>query len=197
MVCLYFTHKTDLGPAESYSISMSNFEEWLDNYAAANVGVVGYYEYRTLAQDTYHTGVSDLIVDDSKSISFALDNVGGRSRMFVAAPFADLILNADGNAVPYVATDDGIIMEVEAGEYQIYSTSAYSGELIDRAMSPLYAAISIVVRLAVIVAVLAAVGRLAEGINVLLLFPFYRKYFRMLRDRVFKCSTYSPRYAIE
>jgi len=36
-----------------------------------------------------------------------------------------------------------------------------------------------------------------EGLNLLLLFTFYRNYFRALQDRVFKCPTYSPGYIIE
>jgi hypothetical protein len=160
MVYPTFTHETDPDPAISYSISMSNYEAWLNNYAAAGVSIVPYYDYWTLAQNTYHTEISDLMVDDGKSMSFTLDNIGGRSRLFVAAPFAEIVVDGDGNEVPFEAVDDGIIIEVEAGEYQIFTQSAYRQDQVDRAMSPLYTAIPVVVMLAVLGGLITMVGRL-------------------------------------
>ena len=160
MVYPTFTHQTDPDPAGTYSISMSNYETWLDNYAAAGVSIVPYYDYWTLAQNTYHTEISDLMVDDGKSMSFTIDNIGGRSRLFVAAPWTEIVLDANGNDVPFEVVDDGIIMEVEAGEYQVMTMSAYRADQIDRAMSPLYAVIPVVVVLAVLGGLITMVGRL-------------------------------------
>jgi hypothetical protein len=104
----------------SSSISYSKFEQWLDNYAANNVSIVGYYEYWTLAQNTYHTQVTDLSIENESSLSFTVDNIGGNSRLFVAAPFAEMVLDGNGNEVPFTDVDGGIIIEVEAGYYVIY-----------------------------------------------------------------------------
>ena len=160
MVYPTFTHQTDPDPAITNSISYSKFEQWLDNYAAAGVSIVPYYDYWTLAQNTYHTQVSDLMVDDGKALSFTIDNIGGRSRLFVAAPWTEKVLDGDGNEVPFEAVDDGIIIEVEAGEYQVMTMSAYRADQIDRAISPLYAIIPVVVVLAVMGGLFTMLGRL-------------------------------------
>jgi hypothetical protein len=110
--------------------------------------------------NTHYTQISDLMVDDGKSMSFALDNIGGKSRVFVAAPWTEKVLDGDGNEVPFEAVDDGIIIEVEAGEYQIYSMSGLRQEQVDRAMSPLYAIILVVIVLAVLGGLFTMVGRL-------------------------------------
>lgn len=160
MVYPTFTHQTDPDPAILFSISMSNYEAWLDNYAAAGVSIVPYYDYWTLAQNTYHTQVSDLSIENGKSMSFTLDNIGGRSRLFVAAPWTEKVLDGNGNEIPYEVVDDGIIIEVEAGEYQVMTMSAYRADQIDRAMSPLYAAIPVVIGLAVIGGLFTMIGTL-------------------------------------
>lgn len=151
MVYPTFTHETDPDPAISYSISYSKFEAWLDNYAAAGVSIVGYYEYWTLAQNTYHTQVTDLRAESGKSLSFTIDNIGGKSRLYVAAPFAETVRDSAGNEVPFKEVDGGIIMEVEAGEYQVMTMSAYRQDQVDRAISPLYAIIPVVLVLAVLI----------------------------------------------
>jgi hypothetical protein len=159
MVYPTFTHQTDPDPAIMYSISMSNFETWLDNYAAAGVSIVPYYDYWTLAQNTYHTQVSDLSIENGKALSFTIDNIGGRSRLFVAAPWTETVRDSAGNEVPFEVVDDGIIMEVEAGEYQVMTMSAYRQEQVDRAISPLYAAIPVVIGLAVIGGLFTMIGK--------------------------------------
>ena len=155
-----YTHRTDQDPAEQYAISYSNFTIWVDNYAAAGVTIVPWIDYWQTAQNTGHTAVSDLMVDDGKSMSFTLDNIGGRSRLFVAAPWTEIVVDGDGNKVPFEEVDGGIIMEVEAGEYQVMTMSAYRGEQIDRAFEPLYAIIPVVIVLAVLGGLITMVGRI-------------------------------------
>ncbi len=147
-----YTHRTDLQatPDDENNIDWDHFKEWVINYSDNGVRMVGWYHYWTITQNTYHTEISDLMVDDGKSMSFALDNIGGKSRIFVAAPWTETVRDADGNEVPFEVVDGGIIMEVEPGEYQIYSMSGYRQEQVDRAISPLYAAIPVVIGLAVI-----------------------------------------------
>jgi hypothetical protein len=160
MVYPTFTHQTDPDPAITFSISMSNYETWLDNYAAAGVRLVPWYDYWTIAQNTYHTQVSDLSIENGKALSFTIDNIGGSSRLFVAAPFAEIVVDGNGNEIPYEVVDDGIIMEVEAGEYQVMTMSAYRADQIDRAISPLYTVIPVVIVLAVIGGLITMVGRI-------------------------------------
>ena len=159
MVYPTFTHETDPDPARAHSISYSKFEAWLDNYAAAGVRIVPYYDYWTLAQNTYHTQVSDLSIEEGKALSFTIDNLGGKSRLYVAAPWAEKVLDGDGNEIAWESVDGGIIMEVEAGEYQVMTMSAYRQDQIDRAMSPLYAAIPVVVVLAVLGGLFTMIGK--------------------------------------
>ncbi len=155
-----YTHRTDEDPAVQYSISYSKFEQWLKNYDAAGVQIVGYYELWSTAMNAHHSEISDLMVDDGKSMSFALDNIGGKSRLFVAAPFAEIVVDGDGNEVPFEEVDGGIIMEVEAGEYQVMTMSAYRADQIDRAISPLYAVIPVVIVLGVVGSLITMLGRL-------------------------------------
>lgn len=154
-----YTHQTDLEPVynEANGIGWDHFQEWVTNYADNGVRMVGYYEYWTNAMNTHYTQVSDLMVDDGKSMSFTVDNIGGKSRVFVAAPWTEKVLDGDGNEVPFEAVDDGIIIEVEAGEYQIYSMSGLRQEQV---MSPLYAIIPVVVVLAVLGGLFTMLGRL-------------------------------------
>lgn len=154
-----YAHQTDRDPARQYAISYSNFTIWVDNYAAAGVTIVPWIDYWQTAQNTYHTEISDLMVDDGKSMSFTLDNIGGKSRVFVAAPWAEKVLDGNGNEVPFEEVDGGIIMEVEAGEYQVMTMSAYRQDQIDRAFEPLYAVIPVVIVLAVIGGLFAMIGR--------------------------------------
>lgn len=155
-----FTHRLDEEPAIPYSVSPSNLTIWLDNYAAAGVSIVGYYEYWTLAQNTYHTQVTDLSIENGKALSFTIDNIGGRSRLFVAAPFAEIVVDGDGNEIAWESVDGGIIIEVEAGEYQIMTMSAYRQAQIDTAISPLYAIIPVVLVFGVIGGLFTMLGRL-------------------------------------
>jgi len=55
--------------------------------------------------------------------------------------------------------DDGIIIEVEAGEYQVMTMSAYRQDQVDRAFEPLYAAIPVVVVLAVLGGLITMLGK--------------------------------------
>jgi hypothetical protein len=157
-----YTHETDLEPTydPANGIGWDHFQEWVTNHADNGVRMVGWYEYWANAMNTHYTQISDLMVDDGKSMSFALDNIGGKSRVFVAAPWTEKVLDGDGNEVPFEAVDDGIIIEVEAGEYQIYSMSGLRQEQVDRAMSPLYAIILVVIVLAVLGGLFTMVGRL-------------------------------------
>jgi hypothetical protein len=155
-----FTHELDPEPAIRFSIGLTNFSAFLSNYAAAGVRLVPWYDYWTIAQNTYHTQVTDLSVENESSLSFTVDNIGGKSRLFVAAPWAETVRDSAGNEVPFEEVDGGIIMEVEAGEYQVMSMSAYRQEQIDAAMSPLYAIIPVVLVLGVLGAVITMVGRI-------------------------------------
>lgn len=157
-----YAHRTDEDPTPvpEHSISWSNFTQWVSNYVDRGITIVGYLEYWQFAQNTGHTEISDLMVDDGKSMSFALDNIGGRSRLFIAAPWTEKVLDGDGNEVPFEEVDGGIIMDVEAGEYQVFTQSAWRQDQIDRATSPLYAAIPVVVVLAVLGGLITMLGRL-------------------------------------
>lgn len=154
-----YTHQTDRDPAGQYAISYSNFTIWVDNYAAAGVTIVPWIDYWQTAQNTGHTEISGLRAESGKSLSFTIDNIGGKSRVFVAAPFAEIVVDGDGNKVSFEEVDGGIIMEVEAGEYQVMTMSAYRQDQVDRAMSPLYAAIPLVLVLGVIGGLFAMIGR--------------------------------------
>ncbi|AKB74258.1 hypothetical protein MSLAZ_0997 [Methanosarcina lacustris Z-7289] len=55
-----FTHQLDLEPAIKYSISRSNFRNWVDNYYANNMTIVSFYEYNQISRNTYDASFDNL-----------------------------------------------------------------------------------------------------------------------------------------
>ena len=145
-----FTHQTDPDPAVLFSISFSNFTDYVDNYQTNGIRLVGYYEYWSIAQNVAHTIISGATLKNDSYLSFDVDNIGGNSRLFVAAPFAELVIDENGNEVNFTVTDGGIILEVEAGEYQIMTKSYYRQLQVDNAISPIFIIIPFVVIFSVI-----------------------------------------------
>jgi PKD repeat protein len=114
-----FSHELDITPAIEYSISPANFSAFLSNYADNGVRIGGFREYWEKAQNSYHTVVSNVVSDPGVSLSFTMANTGGKSRLLVNAPWADVVRDGSGGGVPYETSGSGIVVEVEAGSYTV------------------------------------------------------------------------------
>ena len=55
-----FTHELDMEPAIKYSISRSNFRDWVDNYYSNNMTIVSFYEYDQISRNTYDASFENL-----------------------------------------------------------------------------------------------------------------------------------------
>ncbi len=66
----------------------------MSNYESHGVQIVGFREYWETAQNSYHTAISDVVSDPGVSLSFTVDNMGGKSRLLVNAPWAEVVREA-------------------------------------------------------------------------------------------------------
>jgi hypothetical protein len=114
-----FTHELDITPAIPYSISAGSFSSFLSNYASNGVQMVGYREYWEIAQNSYHTLISNVLSEPGVSLSFTVANMGGKSRLLVSAPWANVFRDSSGRSVSYEVCDSGIVVEVPAGNYTV------------------------------------------------------------------------------
>lgn len=145
-----FTHETDITPAITYSISPANFEIYVQNYRQHEMQICGFYHYWTIAQNTNHTIISDLTFEPDNVLSFSVTNIGGNSRLFVAAPFVEMVLDSNGDEVNFTTTEGGIILEVESDDYRIMTIDFYRQEQMDQAISPIFAIIPLMIIISVI-----------------------------------------------
>jgi PKD repeat protein len=114
-----FSHELDITPAITYSISPGNFSSFLSNYASNGVHIVGFREYWEIVQNSYHTAISNIVSDPGVSLSFTVANMGGKSRLLVNAPWANVVRDSSGGNVPYEVSGSGIVIEVEGGNYTV------------------------------------------------------------------------------
>ena len=113
-----FTHELDITPAVNYSVSPGNFSSFLSNCVSRSVKIVGFREYWEIAQNSCHTVISNVLSDPGVSLSFTIiANVGGKSRLFVNAPWANVVRDSSGDNVPYEVSGSGIVVEAGVGEY--------------------------------------------------------------------------------
>lgn len=145
-----FTHETDSEPAISYSISIGNFTKYVERYNEHGMQIVGYHYYWAIAQNTVQSNVSGMIIENDSMLSFTLSNIGGKSRLLIDADFVELILDENGNEIEFEVTADGIIVEVEAGEYTLMTEAYYRQEQMNNAITPIFAIIPLVIILSVI-----------------------------------------------
>ncbi len=121
-----FSHQLDVTPALLYSISADNFSTFLVNYAASGVRFVGFREYWEKAQNSYldtggagHTAISDVLSDPGLSLSFTVSNPGGKSRLLINAPWANVVRDGSGSNVTFETSGSGIVIEVANGRYTV------------------------------------------------------------------------------
>lgn len=145
-----FTHELDPDPSIDFSITLTNFTAFLENYETAGVKIGPWYDYWTIAQNTYYSEISDLSMINDSMLSLTLDNVGGKSRLLINADFVEIVLDEDGNEVEFEVTPDGIIIEVDAGDYRMMTLSYYRQEQMNNAITPIFAIIPLVIILSVI-----------------------------------------------
>jgi PKD repeat protein len=119
-----FSHELDVTPAITWSISPANFSTFVSNYASNGIQIVGFREYWEKAQNSYHTVVSNVVSDPGVSLSFTVENIGGKSRLLVNAPWADVVRDSSGANVPFEAYGSGIVVEVEDGDYTVAAVGA-------------------------------------------------------------------------
>lgn len=98
--------------------------------------------------------------DDAATYIYATQT--GAAHVTLNRDYTDyMIRDASDNLIAYDAADGSILWDAERGElYVIQSLSAYRAAQIDVAMSPLYAAIPVVIVLAVLGGLITMVGRL-------------------------------------
>jgi hypothetical protein len=132
-----FSHELDITPAITWSISAGNFSTFVSDYASNGIQVVGFREYWEKAQNSYHTDISNIVSEPGVSLSFTVDNIGGKSRLLVNAPWANVVQDSSGGNVPYEVSGSGIIIEVEAGDYTVAAGSTTAPTVITNAASNL------------------------------------------------------------
>ncbi len=103
MVYPSFTHKTDVTPAETYSISYANFREWVDNYDGKHI--IGFDEYYHRVSNQVDTKITYLGYEAGESLRFSVKCNGYPSRLMIDFPAAanavvlrngsPLVLNSD------------------------------------------------------------------------------------------------------
>lgn len=118
-----FSHELDVTPAIPYSINPGYLSTFVSNYERNGVRIVGFREYWEMAQNSYHTVISNFVCDPGVSLSLEVSNVGGRSRLLVNAPWANAVRDASGNKVPVEVSDLGIVIEVVAGGYTVTASA--------------------------------------------------------------------------
>lgn len=133
-----FTHELDIEPPIPYSIGYSNFSSFINNYQNNSVSLVSWYDYWTLAQNTYYSQLSNFELINNEYFSFTLDNIGGLSRLLINAPFAEIILDDQGNNVPFEISGENIIIEITEGDYQIMTKAHYREMQMNESYSPIY-----------------------------------------------------------
>ncbi len=119
-----FSHQLDVTPAIDWSISGTNFRTWVANYAGHGVRTAGFREYWQMAQNSYHTSISGIVSEPGVSLSFTVDNMGGRSRLLVNAPWASSVRDGSGAMVAFEAYGSGILIEAEDGDYTVAAEGA-------------------------------------------------------------------------
>jgi hypothetical protein len=148
-----FTHELDIAPAIPYSIGTGNFSSFLSNYASRSVQIVGFREYWEMAQNSYHTVISNVLSDPGVSLGFTVANMGGKSRLLVNAPWANVVRDSSGGNVPYVVSGSGIVVEVGAGDY-----------IVAKEVSPSTEGSTSIGRVQVVIIIIGAGGVLAIGV---------------------------------
>lgn len=118
-----FTHRLDSTPAIQFSVSPANFSRFVQNYLNNGVQIVGFREYWDIVQNSYRTSISNLRFDKGNLLGFTVDNIGGKSRLFIATPSVESVSDSQGNSVPFENADGGIVIEVRAGDYTLSGNS--------------------------------------------------------------------------
>ena len=97
--------------------------------------------------------------DDAATYIYATQT--GTAHVALNRDYTDyMIRDASDNNIVYDAADDSVLFDAERGElYVIQSLSAHRAAQIDNAMSPLYAAIPVVIGLAVIGGLFTMIGK--------------------------------------
>ena len=114
-----FSHQLDVTPAITWSISPANFQTFVSNYASHGIQIIGFREYWQKAQNSYHTDISSVVSEPGVSLSFTVDNMGGKSRLLVDAPWAEVVRDGSGGTVPFEVYGSGIVIEAGDGDYTV------------------------------------------------------------------------------
>ena len=102
-------------PRQFLNLRVKLREQW--------VQIVGFREYWEKAQNSYHTDISNVVSEPGVSLSFTVENIGGKSRLLVNAPWANVVQDGSGGNVPFEAYGSGMVIEVEAGDYTVAAVS--------------------------------------------------------------------------
>ena len=106
-----FVQKTDIEPAETWSIDSSKFQTWVDNYADNGMTITPYITWYKTGANTYDSAFTDN-PDPAAILNFTAHTNGYPAYVYVALPFASgyKVYNTDGpTEVPYAQALDGNI----------------------------------------------------------------------------------------
>ena len=150
-----YAHRTDDEPAVNYSIGPDNYSKILANFADAGIKFVPWLDYWQMAQNTNVEYISSVSAG-SEWMDFTVDNIGGKSRYFVAAPYTEIFNDAVGNGMNYLAVEGGVVVDLASGSYRLSSEAGQS----QREMSAMTA---MMLSMMVVVMVLGLVGTMFSG----------------------------------
>lgn len=113
-----FTHRLDSDPAIMFSIGPRNLSSFIYNYKNKNIQIVGYREYWETVQNSYHTSISNFQFEGGSLLNFTIENISGKSRLFISDPSLVKVEDSNGQPIPFIQVDGGIIIEVIPGNYR-------------------------------------------------------------------------------